>query len=335
MLYNAWGRDSEEKTVRKSIIVICAVLVLALVAGCSADSIMRTGKAMGKLGDASFGGVGVKLADDAAKSVDDFTEKLEALLSFDGVSRTGEGADEKIEGVVMLNGGGFSDKFSALMKDVVDKILAAKNSSASDAKIRAALDTLYKDYDGVKKKYTGKTIGWSGHKAMKELINCSALPANLISMVPGFDVTKLYAYDVPFPFHESDILALISRAGTIAMTNMSFVKKLMEGGGGQSKFNISQLKYIPESISSYVGKRMDPTVGDKLAFYIIYDLVDTTARVLKKYSQAYPGDYDHLTADWLFKNCVSELDRAMADLSAIGYIYDFGVDVSGIAASLI
>ena len=58
---------------RKSIIVICAVLVLALVAGCSADSIMRTGKAMGKLGDASFGGVGVKLADDAAKSVDDFT----------------------------------------------------------------------------------------------------------------------------------------------------------------------------------------------------------------------------------------------------------------------
>lgn len=80
---------------------------------------------------------------------------------------------------------------------------------------------------------------------------------------------------------------------------------------------------------------MDPTVGDKLAFYIVYDLVDTTARVLEKYSQAFPGDYDHLTADWLFKNCVSELDRAMADLSAIGYIYDFGVDVSGIAASLI
>ena len=235
----------------------------------------------------------------------------------------------------MLNGGGFSDEFSALMKDVVDKILAAKDSSASDANIRSALDTLYKDYDGVKKPYKGKTIDWSGHKAMKELINCSALPANLISMGPGFDVTKLYAYDVPFPFHESDILALIGRAGNIAMTNFGFVKKLMEGGGGQSQFNINHLKYIPESIEKYVGKRMDPTVGDKLAFYIVYDLVDTTARVLEKYSQAFPGDYDHLTADWLFKNCVSELDRAMADLSAIGYIYDFGVDVSGIAASLI
>ena len=127
--YDAWGRDSEENTVKKFIIVICSVLVLALVVGCSADSIMRTGKAMGKLGDASLGGVGVKLADDAAKSVDDFTEKLEALLSFDGVSRTGEGADEKIEGVVMLNGGGFSDEFSALMKDVVDKILEGGNSN--------------------------------------------------------------------------------------------------------------------------------------------------------------------------------------------------------------
>ena len=56
------------------------------------------------------------------------------------------------------------------MRNVVDKILAAKGSSASDAKIRAALDTLYKDYDGVKKPYKGKTIDWSGHKAMKELI---------------------------------------------------------------------------------------------------------------------------------------------------------------------
>ena len=326
---------------RKFIIVICSVLVLALVAGCSADSIMSTGKAMGKIGNATIGGVGDKLADKATASVEGFIEKLEALLAFDGVERTGEGADEKISGLVSLAGGGFSDEYSKLMKDTVDSLLAANDSSSSDSRIRAALNTPYKDYDGVKKPYKGKTYDWSGHKAMKELINCSAIPTNMISMVPGFDVTKLYVYNVPFPFHESDIIALITRAANTAISNFALVKKIMNGGGGgQSKFNISQLKYIPESIEAYVGNRIDPSVGDKLAFYIVYDLVDTTSLVLKKYREAYPSEesgkeYDNFTADWLLKNCGTELDRVMADLSAIGYIYDFGVDVSGIVASLI
>ena len=73
---------------------------------------------------------------------------------------------------------------------------------------------------------------------------------------------------------------------------------------------------------------------------MIYDVLDTVKTCLDKYVQTHPDEelfkeYADLTYKWVLANCGSQLDRVMADLTLLAYIYDIRLDVAGIVGGLL
>lgn len=117
-----------------------------------------------------------------------------------------------------------------------------------------------------------------------------------------------------------------------------------QGGGSQSGGGtnpaIQELAAIPDKISQYVGNRTYQTVGDKLAVCLIYDVLDAVKVCLDRYVQMHPDEelfkeYADLTYKWVLANCGAQLDRVMADLTLLAYIYDIRLDVAGIVGGLL
>ena len=321
------------------------VLALCLFAGCSADALMNTGKTLGQLGSAGLGTGGDVTVAKAAETINGFIEAYEECLLWDGtcVRTIDEKGAEKINGDLRRIAN--SDKIMfELLGNVLYDVQKAKDSKAADAELRKALDTLYKDYDGQKRSYKGYTADWFGHVNAKEIVNVlDSIPSMLLNYLPaGMD---LALYNLPFPVQGSEFLTLLSYAqdhllSFISYANAIAAKIQRSGGGGESKFKIKDLKYIPESIEKYVNGRKDVTVGDKIAFCFIYDLVQTALKVLDRYVEQHPEEddntmFDSLNAEWILGNCGAEIDRVMAELEVVAYIYDFNLDVAGLVGKIL
>ena len=340
---------------RKNRIVVALLLaaVLCILAGCSADALMGTGKTMGKLSSAGTGHGGDRYVDEATSSVESFIERYESLLDWDRWAQEGGKRSVSPEGKETVEGQLFlkSDEqtrndFNALLGELIEKIIAAKESSASDESLKAALNTLYKDYDGVKKPYKGKAVEWYSHKGMKEVINVVPIISGIISMVvpSGSDaIEKLYAYDSPFPIQGSEMCFLISDAYQIFMMKMlPFLSDLIQvftkpSSGGN--LPVSNLKYMLDNMASSVGDRKDVTVGDKIVMCMVVDIVDMTLNGIVKYADEHTGSgaerFDDLNTEWILANCGSELDRIYSELEVIGYIYDTNIDVGAITGMML
>lgn len=340
--------------------VIAAAVLVCILAGCSADALMETGKNLGSLRYATADNGGDEIMKDAVKSVDGFIERYESLLDWDkwaagdGKRYINDKGEEKVDGELTLR----KDidawtEFSKLMEELTDNILAAKDTSSSDKELKAALNTLYKDYDGKTKKYKGHAVDWYSHRSMRQVINVVTTVSSITGVVlpTGSDtIEKLYAYDSPFPVQGSEICFIASEALYTLLPKMGsylmdFIQKVTtkpSGGGGEgggSSFNISDYKYILDNMSASVGNRKDATVGDKIVMCMVMDIVRMTVDGLTKYADTHPGSgaerFDDLNAEWILGNCCGSLDRIYAELEVIGYIYDCNIDLAGIAGKLL
>ena len=329
-----------------AIVVAVAVLMLA---GCSAESLMNAGDRLGKLSSAGFGTGGDAYVTKATATINGFIENYEDNILWDGsCTRT---VDQET-GAETINGDlkriANSDKaMNELLADVINCVQKARESKAADAELRKALDTLYKDYDGQKQSYKGQTIEWYGHVNVKDIID--SVHHSIVNMIAqvaaGLDLTQYYAINLPFPVQGSDLSTLLSYVRdnilTIASHAYALANKIKRGGGGgESKFDIKQLKYIPDSIEKYVNGRKDVTVGDKIAFCFLYDIVQTAIKVLDRYVEEHPDEsddtmFDSLTADWILGSCGAEVDKLMAELEVVSYIYDFNLDVAGLVGKIL
>ena len=342
------------------IVLAVAITAAALIlAGCSADQLMDTGKALGHLSDAGTGHGGDKYVSRAAESVNGFIETYESLIDWDKWKNDGgervvsEDGNELISGELLLKSDEASRLAYAEMRDnLISSIIKASESRSSDVSLRAALNTSLRDYDGVRKPYRSRTVDWFGYKDFRQVINGNTWSSTLIGMVvpDGAQIDKIYVYEMPFFVQGSDVSMLLRTTMETVLnkvlsydyaTLISVVNKIKSGsGGGDSKFKVEELKYILDNMVKNVGDRKDPTVGDKIAMFLIYDIVDTACNSLVKYVNQHKEEtaetkFDALNAEWILGNCSVELDRIFSELQVIGFIYDTNIDVAGISGMLL
>jgi hypothetical protein len=338
------------------ILVLAAALTVCLLAGCSADALMGTGKALGNLRYATADKGGDTHVEDATRTVGGFVERYETLLDWDKWAADGgkryidtEG-QEKVEGQLNIKSDLESrKKYNDLLTELATNIIAAKESSSSDAALKAALNTLYKDYDGVKQTYKGKAIDWNNHTGMRQVINVVPTVSAVIGMVlpPGSEaITKLYAYSSPFPIQGSELCFIVSEVYQTVSTKMTsflfdFITFVTQpSGGGGSKVKLEDFKYILDNISASVGDRKDVTVGDKITMCMLEDIINLTLDGLIRYANTHTEGsgadrFKDLNAEWVLANCSDSIDRIYAELEVIGYIYDCNIDLAGLAGKLL
>ncbi|MBP5162056.1 MAG: hypothetical protein ILP16_03670 [Spirochaetales bacterium] len=328
------------------IIAAFLVVALCLFVGCSADALMRTGKTLGKLGSAGFGNAGDEHVAFAVDSVKGFVERYEDTLDWSAVHRTVDPeGKEHFDDFAFLKFKGGSEgipSFSNLMSETISAIIKAKETGASDSELRAALDARYEGY----------ADEWFAYKVLGPALDASGIGV-LLAVLPGASADAVKNVSMPFITNSGEYQVIINRAiNDIAMTHLSDVMSLVTfyrnggsgggGGGGESKFKIEDLKYIPERMNEYVGDRTYVTVGDKITACMAIDIVNTVYDVFLRFITEFPCDpdgqgknFENLNAEWVLGKCGTELDRVMADLEALGYIYDFNLDVAGLAGKIL
>lgn len=344
---------------KKHRIVLAVALAAAalMLAGCNADQLMGTGKALGQLSDAGAGHGGDKYVSQAADSVNGFIETYESLIDWEKWEKNGgtreiteEGREVVTGELVMKSDEATKLAYVAMRNKLISSIIKASETRSSDAALRAALNTSFRDYDGVKKPYKSKTVDWFGYKGFREVVNGNTWSAAIISMVVpvGAEIEKIYSYSMPFFVQGSDVSMLLRTTMQTVLekvfkydfSSLIAVVNKIKKGGGESKFKVEELKYILDNIVKNVGDRKDPTVGDKIAMFMIYDIVDTTCNTLAKYVDQHKEEtpetkFDSLNAEWILGNCSVEMDRIFSELQVIGYIYDTNIDVAGISGMLL
>ena len=323
------------------IVAAIVVVALCLFVGCSADALMKTGKTLGKLGSAGFGTVGDEHVAAATTAVKGFVERYEDSLDWSGVHRTVDPeGKEHFDDYVFLkfkDGSEGIPAFTSLLSETVSSIIKAKESGASDEALRAALDA---KYDGVAK-------DWNAYRVLGPALNASEIGA-LLSLMPGASADSIKNIKMPFLTNSGEYQIIINRAiNDIAMTHLTDVMSMVTffkngggGGGGESKFKIEDLKYIPQRMDAYVGDRTYVTVGDKITACMAIDLVNAVYDVFLRFIAEFPCDpegknFENLNAEWVLGKCSAELDRVMADLEALAYIYDFNLDVAGLVGKIL
>ncbi|MBO4279152.1 MAG: hypothetical protein J5891_05010 [Spirochaetales bacterium] len=338
------------------VLAVALTAVALMLAGCSADQLMGTGKALGQLSDAGTGHGGDKYVSQAAESVNGFIETYESLIDWekwekdDGTRTVTEGKELVSGELVMKTDEATKLAYVAMRDKMITSIIKASETRSSDASLRAALNTSFRDYDGVKKPYKSKTVDWFGYKGFREVVNGNTWSAAIISMVVpvGAEIEKIYSYSMPFFVQGSDVSMLLRTTMQTVLekvfkydfSSLIAVVNKIKKGGGESKFKVEELKYILDNIVKNVGDRKDPTVGDKVAMFMIYDIVDTTCNTLVKYVDQHEEEtpetkFDSLNAEWILGNCSVEMDRIFTELQVIGYIYDTNIDVAGISGMLL
>ena len=336
----------------RMVLAVALIAAVCLLAGCSADQLMGTGKTLGQLGNAGTGYGGEKHVADATETVEGFIEKYESLIDWDrwkaeGGSESIVDGKETVQGQMYIKSDEQSRKeYRDLIDRLVQHITAARESRASDESLKAALNTLYKDYDGVKKPYKGVTTEWMSHKGMKQVINVVPIISAIMGMVipPGSEVIeKVYQYDSPFPVQGTEMCLLVSDVYQLVLTKMTgflfdFIQFVSKPSTGKP-FPVSDLKYMLDNMAASVGDRKDVTVGDKIAMCMIIDIVDMAGNALVKYAESHPGSgaerFDKLNAEWILGACGAELDRIYTELEVVGYIYDTNIDAAAITGIML
>ena len=332
------------KRKRMIISVLAGVLAVCLLAGCSADALMGTGKALGNLGHATLDNGGDVLVDDAVKAVAGFIEEYESYIDFSGAVRSvDETGKETIEGMIQVYPEENMAKISSMVDSLCSAILRARETSSSDEDLRAELDTPYPDYDGVKRSYTGKTASWNSYTVVGDLVDSSSTVAMLISIAAGMgnDLSGAMAVNLPLPIQTSELFVPLTAVAPRMMSHIAFFQKIGKSEGG--KITADDFKYIQESIAEHVGDRKYETVGDKIAWCMVLDIANSFVDVLDRYLKAYPDEkdengkpsYESLNAQFILGKCGKELDKAMSCLEVIGYIYGFNVDAAGLVGKLL
>ena len=338
---------------RKPIVIAAVVLVLVLLAGCNAESIMKAGKAMGKLGDASLAARNSKAVDEAVENVKGFVEASEDAFDWpEGwPSQLDNISDQDYRVSFKENG---RKLFVGTVDTSIKKLLAARDSSADDSSLRTAL----------KEEYAGKTV-----KAMKTknlyagLVRESTIGSlltqidsalqnpesrdNLVMILYAFGVKGVTAdniesafntmksVELPMPFRSYDYTLLLGDL----MVKITSIQEALKTSA--RPIDLSILTQFQKDLFASIGDRDYQTVGDKIAVGCVYSLlskivdIDTAYRKTDAYMNA---DETHKYSAF-FEFVLSEekdlIDGMLCCLDAVSYIYDVRLDIAGLVAGLV
>ena len=343
---------------KKFFVLITALIVLAVLAGCNADQIAGFGKGMENLSDLGLGQKRKEPMNAAIENIKTYIETTEKCFSwpedmdFDG---------EKDVSATLVK---FSDTTGKLFRDNIEatikKLLAAKDSSANSKELHNALNARY---TGVTKDAkTEKTV----YKILKRSPNSIAgIMVNLLKdeeghLNPAFArqrlkmfglsdkaidaVVSLIEKELPMPVSTYDYFITLELLTSKFMDLMSVYQSISGSSGGSGKkVDLSALQHLKDGITKSIGNRDYGTVGDRLAFNILYYVIYSLSEVNDKYkaSEAYARLDDNHKYDEFFEFALNDdigfgfFDKVLNSLQAIGYIYDVELDVAGLISGAI
>ena len=353
---------------KKSFILIAALVVLVMLAGCNADQISGFGKSMEKLGDAGLGTQKNGPMKEATEKVNTFIENSEEnfkVVPEGNFDTPVVGYPDKYDAYLDFNGSEAPNKYIENVDNTVKALLAAKDSSARSKDLRSALNA----------KYTGKSSNVASYRNLHEGLaherNLAGLalrhidpdiPGNRenVVMILRFmlgveveDITKedidkirngiqmLKDIDLPFPVQSGDYYLLIGKLLSKVQSVVESIKS-SSGGSGGKKIDTSALNQFRKDLASSVGERDYQTVGDKIMVGVVFSLLNTIIDIDNAF-RADPEYYDPTAKSYdKFFNFLlgnekglTYVDKMLNYLDAISYIYDVKLDMAGLVSGLI
>ena len=328
-----------------SIFIILIAVALILV-GCSADALQNAD--MGRLQNAGLGKAGNRLVDEATASIDGFVESYESCFGWNEEPFKEEGGKKlayinipvatiTAEDPLSFDG---NERITESVSKVVSAILKALETSASDEDIRYAL---LQPYEGV-------LVGGDVYRTMggvvggivgDEVRDTIEMLVTMFNEEAGAGVDRVLSYSIPIPTYSYDFLILLDKALEIVTDNVPLVLKLLNfdpliaEDTGSKALSASYLQYIPDGIESDVGDRDYQTVGDKIAFAIIYDIFDALYEIFRGFNELFSDDADAFTPGWIVKNTADQFDRLISDFTVLGYIYGVHIEYAGFVGDMI
>ena len=327
-----------------SIFIILIAVALILV-GCSADALQNAD--MGRLQNAGLGNAGSRLVDQAAESVGGFITSYESCFDWNPEPfKEEEGkklARANISVLTLSEDSSSIDgraRIAEAVREVVYGILKALETSSSDKEIREALlqpytgvldgGPVYRTMGGV----VGGIIGEDTRDTIEMLVT-------MFNEEAGAGVDRVLSYSIPLPTSSYDFLILLDKAMEIVIDNVPLVLKLMNfdtlvaEDSGSKALSSSYLKYIPEGIESDVGTRSYQTVGDKIAFAIIYDIFDALDLIFDRFREEFSDDISSFSPGWIVKNTADQFDRLISNIFVLGYIYGIHIEYAGLVGNML
>lgn len=343
---------------KKSMILVIALIVLAVLAGCNADQISGFGKNMEKLGDAGLGSRRSGPMNEATENVKTFVENSEKCFNWpDNIEFDGP-KDVSAASVAFVDGTGA--KFRETVETTINKLLAAKDSSAGSKDLRAVLNS---KYDGITKEaQTEKNV----YKIMKRSPN--GMASLMVTAVgddsghfnPAFARQKLQMMglgekavealinvlkkDLPMPISTYDDFLIFNLITEKFMDLLNVYRTISSGSGGSGKkIDLTALATFQEDIAKSVGSRDYETVGDRMTFDILYYMIYSLSEVNEKYkaSETYAHLDDDHKYDEFFDFILNDadgivfFDKVLNCLDAISYIYDVKLDIASLVSGLV
>lgn len=344
---------------KKSLILISALVVLAVLVGCNADQIAGFGKGMEKIGDMGLGTRNNESMNAAVENVKTFIETSEKCFNWPENIDFDDDKDVSAAFVTFIEPDG-GKQFRNTISYTIDNLLNAKDSSAKSKELRSALDA---KYDGVTKQAkTEKNL----YKLFKRCPNL--LAGIMVAAVtdesglfnPAFARKRLMdkglskeAVDalvsvleknLPMPVSTYDVIFILNLITDNAQSLLEVYQTISGSGGGSGKkLDLTALKNFQEGIAASVGDRDYETVGDRLTFNILYYLIYSLKELndMYKASEEYEKLDDGHKYDEFFEYVLNNpdgfafFDRFLNGLQAIGYIYDVKLDVTGLVSNAI
>ena len=354
---------------KKSIIVLCAVLVLSLLIGCSADSIVSLGRKLGKLSDATLVPRNSYYVEKATENVEAFIEESEKVFvlgeapsSYEdppydrGWTFKGDDKEARKESIKI---------YLDTVEETVNLLLSARDSSANDKALRNALNAEYagkaKDvvpykniYEGLRREnFLGSIVRHFGevdkeeHRANLVMIlmflGIKADKDMIKSLEDG--VQKVKSFNLPIPLQSCDysiIIRTILEDGKITSI-VDAVKAITKPDPGEKpKLDMEVLKQFVKDVEKRVGDREYQTVGDKIAVGIVYSIIYAISDVDEGFRKDpeyfdpegkpdYKRFFDYVFATDSGKAYV---DKIFSYFEALSYIYDSKLDLAGFVAGV-
>ena len=333
---------------RKAVVLIAtALIVLAILTGCSPDALQKSGESMGNMGKAGLGTAGESLVNEAAELVDGFIKAYEDCFVWEE-ELYDEGKAKAAAFKTGDNINGEKDMID-LAASVVKAVQKATETGASDKALRDALSAKYK---GITLQKSDSEDGTT-YRTFGELLENSVLGSNLLDLLmilpmmsPDIQldatvIDKIKDYDVPIPLQAYDIGPILMKAANLALSNTKLITYIKEHSQESASFDVSSLAYITEGMAANTGNRTYQTVGDKVTICLLYDIVDVFDKILASYKTTHTIEnssdinYEELGFEWVLKNCSNQIDRAIADLNTIAYINGIHIDAAGLIGTYV
>lgn len=334
---------------KKSLILVSALIVLAVLVGCNADQIAGFGKSMEKIGDMGLGTRNNESMTAAVENVKAYISDTEKYMIL--CPPSGEKYDAYFD---FVDGG--KEAYVKATDETINILLNAKDSSAVKKDLKNALNAKYEGKN-TSKAYRNLYTGLSRESALLggllEHLENEDGRQNLIMILTSFlhvKVTgdtleavnavleKLKVTELPFPLQSSDYTMMVGKLFPQLKSVIDLVKSSSSSSSGK-KFNMDALVQFQRDILNSVGQRDYQTVGDKIVVGIVYDvlntviLIDNGFRADPSYFDPNNPSYDKFF-EYVFEKGkgLSYLDHIFNCLDAIAYVYDVKLDISGIVS---